>query len=97
MKINGLGQPRIYKESHLPVPRLAKVSKVRTDLGSFVNKIMNFYTGLSILLLAATALACSGHFHDDEDWTPEDLAELEAKWGQNVGDRTPSVFNIISN
>jgi hypothetical protein len=55
---------------------------------------MIFYTGLSVLLLAAASLACSGHPHDEENWTPEDLAELETKWGQTVGDRTLSVFSV---
>lgn len=36
-----------------------------------------------VLTLAGLTGGC-GHHHDDKEWTKEDLAELEAKWGFDV-------------
>lgn len=41
----------------------------------------------SVLLtaaLASLAAACGSHKHDDHEWTAEELAELERKWGMEV-------------
>jgi agmatinase len=38
---------------------------------------------LAVLPLAGLTLGC-GHHHDDKEWTAEELAELEAKWGFDV-------------
>lgn len=37
-----------------------------------------------ILALASLAAACGSHGHDDHEWTAEELAELEHKWGMEV-------------
>lgn len=34
--------------------------------------------------LASLAAACGSHNHDDHEWTAEELAELERKWGMEV-------------
>lgn len=34
--------------------------------------------------LASLAAACGNHAHDEREWTAEELAELEAKWGAEV-------------
>jgi hypothetical protein len=34
--------------------------------------------------LASLAAACGHHQHDDHEWTAEELAELEHKWGMEV-------------
>lgn len=34
--------------------------------------------------LASLAAACGNHKHDDHEWTAEELAELEHKWGMEV-------------
>lgn len=39
---------------------------------------------LSLLALAGLSAGC-GHDHDDKEWTQEELAELQAKWGNEVG------------
>lgn len=39
----------------------------------------------ALLVLASLAAACGGgHRHDDHEWTAEELAELEHKWGMEV-------------
>ncbi|KAF4219087.1 hypothetical protein CNMCM5878_003942 [Aspergillus fumigatiaffinis] len=43
----------------------------------------------------AASLACSGHPHDEENWTLEDLAELEAKWGQTYAFSGISTFGNL--
>jgi hypothetical protein len=49
---------------------------------------MQSYRLLTLILLGATSFAFTGHYHEAEGWTKEDLAELEAKGGQNV-----SIYN----
>lgn len=36
------------------------------------------------LVFASLAAACGNHGHDDHEWTAEELAELEFKWGMEV-------------
>lgn len=36
-----------------------------------------------LLMLGALSSACN-HHHEDKEWTKEELAELEAKWGFEV-------------
>jgi thioesterase domain-containing protein len=52
---------------------------------------MKSYRVLTLILLGATSFACTGHSNEAEGWTKEDLAELEAKWGQNV-----SIYNRVT-
>jgi agmatinase len=42
---------------------------------------------LPFLALAARGSCCGGH--DDKEWTKEELAELEEKWGHEVSFLTP--------
>lgn len=37
-----------------------------------------------VLACASVAAGCGGHGHDDHEWTAEELAELEYKWGMEV-------------
>ncbi|KAJ6183589.1 arginase family-domain-containing protein [Penicillium mononematosum] len=53
---------------------------------------MKSYRVLTLILLGATSFACTGHSHEAEGWTKEDLAELEAKWGQNYAFSGISTF-----
>lgn len=39
-------------------------------------------------VLASLAAACGSHNHDDHEWTVEELAELERKWGMEVSGAT---------
>lgn len=39
---------------------------------------------LKALLFAGVCAACGGH-DDGKEWTKEELDELEAKWGYEVG------------
>lgn len=39
---------------------------------------------LSLLLCSGLSAACGGHEHDDKEWSKEELAELEEKWGHEV-------------
>ena len=40
---------------------------------------------MSLLLWSGLSAACGGHGdHDGKEWTKEELAELEAKWGFDV-------------
>jgi agmatinase len=52
---------------------------------------MKFITWLSILALAGSGYSCGGH-SDEKEWSKEELAELEAKWGHEVRDERFGVF-----
>ena len=39
---------------------------------------------LNALFLARVCTACAGGHDDDQEWTRDELAELEAKWGEEV-------------
>lgn len=39
---------------------------------------------LAAAALASLAAACGNHAHDEREWTAEELAELESKWGAEV-------------
>lgn len=39
---------------------------------------------LSWLFWASLSAGCSHEKHDEREWTKEELAELEAKWGTDV-------------
>ena len=39
---------------------------------------------LSWLFWSSLSAGCSHEKHDDREWTKEELAELEAKWGNEV-------------
>lgn len=41
---------------------------------------------------ASLAAACGSHGHDDREWTAEELAELEFKWGMEVSTRILGIF-----
>lgn len=41
---------------------------------------------LHLLTLGGLASACGHDHHDDKEWTKEELADLEAKWGYEVCD-----------
>lgn len=45
---------------------------------------MKTYSLLGALLFAGLCAGCGGDNHDDKEWTKEELAELEAKWGFEV-------------
>ncbi|KAJ6148800.1 arginase family-domain-containing protein [Penicillium chrysogenum] len=53
---------------------------------------MQSYRLLTLILLGATSFAFTGHYHEAEGWTKEDLAELEAKGGQNYAFSGISTF-----
>lgn len=40
--------------------------------------------GLLLVALASLAAACGNHGHDGREWTAEELADLETKWGMEV-------------
>lgn len=37
-----------------------------------------------VAALASLAAACGNHAHDQREWTADELAELEHKWGMEV-------------
>lgn len=39
---------------------------------------------VAAVALASLAAACGNHAHDEHEWTAEELAELEHKWGMEV-------------
>lgn len=52
---------------------------------------MKFIAWLSILALAGSGYSCGGH-GDEKEWSKEELAELEAKWGHEVRDERFALF-----
>lgn len=44
---------------------------------------MKFVSLLHVLSFIGSGYACGGH-HDEKEWSSEELAELEAKWGHEV-------------
>ncbi|KAH7313339.1 arginase family-domain-containing protein [Stachybotrys elegans] len=46
---------------------------------------MRSVVALGLLLLGRLSAACGNDKHDDREWSPEELAELEAKWGTEYG------------
>ena len=52
---------------------------------------MRTSTLLHLLSLGALCNACSHDNHDDREWTKEELAELEAKWGYEVCHPLPNL------
>lgn len=40
---------------------------------------------LRLLALSGLSNACGHDHHDEKEWTKEELADLEAKWGFEVG------------
>lgn len=47
-----------------------------------------------LLALVGSSYACGGH-DDGKEWTKEELAELEEKWGFEVGDSTFVYHQLI--
>lgn len=45
---------------------------------------MRCVRALLVAALASLVGACGNHQHDDHEWTAEELAELEQKWGMEV-------------